>query len=259
MNKTYLIAGGTAVVSLAAGAAGGYFIAKKRFNAELEEAIAREVQATKEYYLGRLEEAKKDESSDEEIDLGLEDDEEEGAEAGEPEESEELGEEDRAVVDNAQKALVDYQGYSKPPLKDVAQGKITKNKPKKPLPPRGPGGAFRSKTVREKENDPPQIIELEDFMLNDPEHDQESLLYFVNDKTLVLSANPSEPIEIGLVGEVNLTLFPADEEPSMIYVRNTGLSIDYEIKCMKESLTEFIGLGEYAGSDEENLDETAYL
>lgn len=126
--------------------------------------------------------------------------------------------------------------------------------PKKALPPRDDvTGSFRKKTPREEEHEPPQIITAEEFLLNDPDYNQESLYYFAGEKTLVLQADPSEPVDRNLIGEVNLTLFPdvEEEESSMIYVRNDGMTTHYEVKLMTESLTDFIGLGtdEDGGND----------
>lgn len=284
MNKTILIAGGTAVVSLAVGTAGGYFIAKKRFENKVGEEIAREVDATKKYYSVLLMQAK-EQKPDSPADIPKrEEDPEELDDDPEPDE-EELSPADKMAIAKgrdqlvrearkttarhaAEKVLTDYQGIStkivgenKPPLGTVVDRNIFADAPKtptKPLPPRGPGGAFRKKTSREEESEPPQIIDAETFLLNDMGHNQESLLYFINDKTLVLEAVPSDAVDINLVGEVNLTLFPdvSENEPSMIYVQNEGMSTDYEIKRMTESLTEYIGLGE---NGDEELDKSAYL
>lgn len=284
MNKTILIAGGTAVVSLAVGTAGGYLIAKKRFEDKVGEEIAREVDATKKYYSVLLMQAK-EQKPDSPADIPKrEEDPEELDDESEPDE-EELSAADKAAIAKgraqlvreakkttsrhaAEKVLTDYQGIStkivgenKPPLGTLVDRNIFADAPKNPtknLPPRGPGGAFRKQTAREVENDPPQIIDAETFLLNDMGHDQQSLLYFINDKTLVLVADPSEAVDINLVGEVNLTLFPdvPEDEPSMIYVQNDGMSTDYEIKRMPESLTAYIGLGE---NGDEELDQAAYL
>lgn len=131
---------------------------------------------------------------------------------------------------------------------------------KKAVPPRDEAtGSFRARTQREKDFEPPQIISVEDYLLNDLEYNQESLYYFVHDKTLVLQADPTEAIDRAVIGEVNLTLFPEVEEghESRIYVCNDGLSTYYEVKKMEESLTEFLGLGTETDGDED--DGAAYL
>lgn len=50
MDKKFLILGGTSILSLAAGAVGGYFYAKKKLGEEFEERLEREVEETKKIY-----------------------------------------------------------------------------------------------------------------------------------------------------------------------------------------------------------------
>lgn len=288
MNKTILIAGGAAVASLAVGTAGGYFVAKRRFEKKTSAEVAREVEATKKYYSVLLMQAKEQKpDSPRDVVITKEDLGEEGADDISPADRKALEQglakvranrrEKPAPREDAEQALVDYSGISTKATKKASPAKrATKAQPttesdesglehhnifadpprtpKKALPPRDEvTGSFRRKTPREEEYDPPQIITAEDFLLNDPEHNQDSLYYFVNDKTLVLQADPSEPVDRNLIGEVNLTLFPvvADEEPSMIYVRNDVLSVDYEVQLMTESLTDFIGLGTEDDGDDD--------
>jgi hypothetical protein len=291
MNKTYLTIGGVAVASLAAGVAGGYFIAKKKFDDELSEVLAFEVDKARMHYEGLMEDLKNKQAriglgaSDEtlfwgrgkyesekdyqarldennKIDDETEDEEDEGPGPQGPEEHELTEDDHKAIAKGrhhlaeAQTALVNYQGIStqtKPPLSEVVESHNIFTS-KKPMPPRGENGKFRRKTIREATNDPPQILDdPEEFLLNELEYDQVNLLYFINDnKTLVQETNITEAEDINRVGEVNLTLFPnvPEGEPSVIYVRNEGLKIYYQVTKMTESLTERIGLGEYAGDDE---------
>jgi hypothetical protein len=264
VKKTILIAGGASAVSLAIGAASGYLIAKKRFEASLPELLDNETKAIKKFYAVQLMEAKSG-KPDSPADIPVTEDDGDGEEAEEV-----LTEADQTIIDNASRALTDYQGISTQGVNDTTndlgipknvfdQDKAKKAKGKKALPPRDDQGHFRKRTVREEEHEPPQLIDSEAFLLNDPDHGQESLLYFVNDKTLVLEADASEPVDINLAGEVNLTLFPKvpEGEQSVIYVRNDAMSTDYEIKRMTESLTEYIGLGEYEGDDPD--DDAAYV
>jgi hypothetical protein len=261
VNKTYLIVGGVSVVSLVAGTGGGYLIAKKRFDAEIETRIDEEVEKTKRHFTILLEEARvKPEEDIPEIDD--EDDEDTSGE-----EKEELTEADQAVIEKGRKtlaeasrAMTNYQGYAtKPPLEEVANNIFTADAAKrvstkkKPLPPRDAAGHFVKQSDDEAvTNDDPSIITHEDFLLNELDYEQENLKYFVNDKTLI-QVYDNESVDIGRVGEVNLTLFPdvPEGEPSIICVRNPGLGIDYEIQLTNESLTVYMGLGE----DDEGLDD----
>lgn len=253
MNKTYLIASGAGIsaVSLAVGAVGGYYYAKKRFETQLlkqfELELEKEVKRTKKYYENLIERQNAPVSF-------LEDDEK----AAEPEEIEE--EPDPKVEEAAKVALTNYQGFAeKPPLEVIAKNVFTDTaKPKKKMPPRDPEtGLFvakpkadfadrpRTPVVQEKREPTPYLITQEQFLANDPEHEQENCLYFVNDKT-VLQVYGQEVIEIDRIGEVNLTLFPEESEgvERIICVRNEGLGFDYEILLTEESLTEHLGLSE---------------
>lgn len=292
MNKTILIAGGTAAASLAIGAAGGYLYAKRRFNDSLPEIIDTETAAVKKHYSVMLMEAQSGKPASpadipkqnsktllgltETLQLVVSDSEEEDDENGEgPSEPIELTDADkkamekgRRILREAKAALTDYGKISttavaeKPPIGGVIASNIfdqAANAKRKPRPPRDPQGHYRKRTPRELENDPPQIIEVDVFLQNEAEAEQESLLYFIRDKTLVQEADPSEAVDIAWVGEVNLTLFPQvpEDEPCMIYVHNTALGIMYEIKSISDSLTEYLGLGENGGDEPE--DDAAYL
>lgn len=260
MNKTLIIAGGASVASLAAGAAGGYFYAKRKFDARVDGLIALEVQKTRKHFLDRLKKAEDDKNSllrqleaaafpvameEKPLELECED-----REVETPEEIERRQE----LKDNAGKALTDYRVFApKPDLATVANGSA-----KKRMPPRDPAnGKFVSPAVavvnpsEAKASTAPYHITPEEFLLNDPEYAQESAFYFVNDKTVLLIAEQEE-VDLGRVGEDNLAFFPPDEDPSVIYIRNDGLQTDYQITRTEQSLTVYMGLGE----DDADLDDT---
>lgn len=268
MNKTYLIAGSASAATLVIGATGGYFLAKRRFDATVEERIATEVNATKKYFSVLLMEARegKPDSPEEIRPEQVEDDVAEGDD--EPE----LSEADRqAIARHRQRqteagvVLTNYQGYADTPnTTGVVEQNIFSNpdvakKTPKKLPPRDPStGHFVARADEEDgpeaaESEPaassieltPYLIGHDDFLLGEMDFEQENLKYFVNDKTLI-QVYDNEPVDIDRVGEALLTLFPQVPEghPSIICVRNEGLRIDYEIQLDESSLTEYMGLGE---------------
>lgn len=272
MNKTYLIAGGASVASLAIGGAAGYFIARRRFNTELDIRIEDELKKTVKHYSVLLMEARSGkpdspadiQQTEQEEDLTPED--------------EEVIVQGRQTLANAAKALTDYKGIStknrdivgadKPALETVVKHNIftdAASQSKKTLPPKDPEtGRFIKRPKDEPaeskhDGDDPYIITHEEFLLNEPEHEQENLYYFHNDKTLI-QVYDNEPVDIDRVGEVNLTLFPEvlEGEESIVCVRNPWLQFDYEIKLMDESVTEYMGLGTEDGdndpADEEDED-----
>lgn len=266
MNKSYLIVGGASAVSLAVGGTAGYLVAKRRFNAIIETRIDEEVNKTKKHYSVLLMEAKQGKPDSPE-DISLSDDEEENDDL--TPEDEEVVAKGRETLGRAAKALTDYQGISsrqmsdagKPPLEDIGGNRNifsdAASRPKKVLPPREPGtGKFlpKAKTEETPEREKtPYIITHEEFLLGDLDFEQENLRWFVNDQTLI-QVFDNEVVEIDRVGEVNLTLFPetAEDEPSIICVRNEWLQMDYEIQSTKESLTEYMGLSTENDDSEED-------
>lgn len=269
MNKTILIAGGASIASLAVGGAAGYFIARRNFEEELEVRITEEVEKTKKYFSVRLmqaEQGKPDspgdiprrpreggedqelqlegEDSDDEDDLSEEDTRALGRRRGQPEPS-----------------LVDYRQYSKKP--DETGTIVEKNifsdsapePPKRPaLPPKDPAsGRFVKRDGPAKNPEPtPYLINEDVFMANEDEHDMMNYLYFPEEKILIDIEDDNAAVDIGIVGEVNLTLFPPDDEDgnSSIYVCNEGMGRVIEIRKMQQSLTSFVNLAE-TGVDEE--------
>lgn len=279
MNKTILIAGGTAVVSLAIGGTAGYFVAKKQFDDELDERIAREVGAVEKHYSVLLMEArsgKPDSPADipkhsDRDDVALTD-----AVSAHPELDEtELAElEARADIlrANAQYAQTNYQGIStklvsdKPELSSLVESNIfTKDKQKKTLPPRDETGKFVPKhqrktelsTPEEDQTDDPYLITAEEYLHNYTDYDQKTLRYFVKNDTLIDPENNDEAVDNDVIHPANLTQFPPEDEQGQrhIYVRNDGLKTDYEVQLMEEDLTDYMGLGE----DASDVDESAYL
>lgn len=266
MNKKYLIVGGvSAVASLAAGGAGGYLVAKRKFDKKVDGLIALEVEKTKKYFSVLLMEAKKAPI----VDVLMTDKVLDMMDAEETERSDEVEKElteadekaiakGRKVLGEAKEALVNYQGFAqKPDLSTLVTSNIfTKEAPKKRLPPRDPTtGHFMPKKDQEEEGveQTPYLISQEEFLLNDGEFEQKNLRYFKQDDTLIDVEMNDEVVENAVVGAVNLTLFPdvSEGETSIICVRNEGLEIDYEIQLMTESLTDYMGLGENEGDDNE--------
>lgn len=233
------------MASLAVGATSGYLFAKKKYEARTEGLIALEVHKTKKYFSVLLMEAEK--KAD--IKAALEANRRAAAVHDEPLvlEAEDPPAEPTKAQRDAEKAMVNYAGFAeKPALSTLVQSNIfTKDSPKKTLPPRDPStGKFAPKTVEVERNpDEPYVITEEEFLLNDPENEQDSVLYFITDDTAVLTSDYTDVIDNDRIGESNLSAFP-DEEPSVIYVRNEGLGIDYQITRTYDSLTAAMGLGE---------------
>lgn len=247
MNKTYLIVGGASVVSLAAGAAGGYFFAKKQIGDATQEAVDREVAATRAYYTVQIKTLQKDfidqltngaPPKDDTPDVDVDED-----EVQEPSDEEILRHE--ALEKGANNALINYAGMAKPELSEVASNIFTnvpKTRQAPPLPPRDDHGKFLPRDQVRPQSEP-YLIDPDEFIKNTPEHDQASLFYFKNEDVLI-DTETNDDFSTGKVGEGNLACFPVDEDPSVIYVRNEGLEQDYQVTLTLASLTEHMGMGE---------------
>jgi hypothetical protein len=258
VNKTYLIASGVGLTSLAVGATSGYFLAKRKFDATLDEKIADEVAKTKKYYSVLLMQKDKPDLADlandhipsppTDADLSEED-----AEAAAYREN--LNTRNRRVETAAKAAQTNYQAYAStvPETPGVVHSNIFTTTPssKRPMPPRDEHGKFLPKdAVQGVGGVDPYLIGEVEFLQNDMEHNQESALYFAKEDTVIMIAD-NEPIDVGRIGEENLTDFPQDP-PRVIYVRNEGLQLDYQITLAGETLTGYMGLGEEDPEDEED-------
>ncbi len=258
MNKTVLVAGGTALVSLAAGATGGYFFAKRQFDQSIPGIIEAEIAATTAHYETRIAEMQ-EEPDEPGPETAPEDDEELQLEAEDPPTANVRQPAVESFIKrNAEEALVNYQGMSKPPLAEVvgqSSNVFDTNQVKPELPPRDDHGRFIPKQPEAPED--PFIISLEEWVENKPEHEQESLIYFMKDKTLM---KPVEKMAVDLecVGETNLSvlveMFSKNPEGAEICVRNPGLEEDYEVTVSDLDLTEWFGSGEHMGDSSREAD-----
>lgn len=270
IEKKYLIVGGASVASLAVGGAGGYLIAKRKFERRLDGLIALEVEKTKKYFNVLLAAARytnvvaSDQSAAEAtaLDQDVTDDESQDSELTEADKA--AIAKGRMALGNAAKALTDYRGFSdkdKPSLEDVVSNNIfsSNGTPKKQLPPRGPGGKFVPKEVAPNAEQTPYIITQEEYLLGEMDFEQKQLRYFKDEDTLIdPEMGDAETVDNGVIGEVNLTLFPdvGEGEVSIICVRNEGLQVDYEIQMVTESLTAYMGLGDdYGDLDDEEAED----
>lgn len=252
MNKTVLIAVGSSAASLAAGAAGGYFFAKKKF----EEQLRVEIEATKKHYgvlmtnmqYGQkpsLEDVVSAYSDEEDPIVPEEDEDDEPVELPQP----------------VATALTNYQGFAEKPAEGkLVESNIFSNQTQKPpLPPRDPGTGKFVPSRRENTDTgtkhviEPEMITEHAFMINDvdgAEFDQESVLYFTNEDTVVEAADYNAVVDNSRIGQIHLEKL-RDGKVDVIYVRNAGLQIDYQVTRTSDSLVEAMGFGE----SEEDFDE----
>jgi hypothetical protein len=251
MNKFYVILSGSVAGALAAGGAGGYLFAKKQFDKKIDGLIAREVAETRKFYSLQIMQLKENKPATPGELLAQK--EQEREEEAEPEPSDE----EILLEQEAAKAATNYRGYSKSES-DQTNGSQHNNifsdsakPPRNFSRDRGADGKFLPKQ-HDQRNEPPEIID-EDTFLSDDEFEEENLKFFMKENELLDYAN--ESVDIAKVGEVNLTLFPEVEEgkPSVIFVRNHGLAIKYEILRMDLPLAEYMGFGDVDSLEEGDL------
>lgn len=240
MNSKLILVGASAV-SLAAGAAGGYFFAKRQFLLKLDTEVAREVDATKKHYgvlMTNLQYGPKPSLDEVVAKYASEDD-------ALPLEAEEEVEEATEVI-KPKIEFVDYQKFAvgKPESADtvIESNIFTSQTPKPPLPPRD---VEEEIAVLEQPAVPqtlePYPIDEETFLINDPEHEQESVLYFANEDTVVMAHDYDNRIENDIIGEFQLHKLTNSENP-IIYIRNPQLETDYQVTLTTDSLAEALGL-----------------
>lgn len=200
MNKTYLLVGGASIVSAVAGAAGGYILARKQLEAEYAEFAQKEIAQAKRFYAAVKKSGpfETPESAVKEL----------------------IGEDKQ--LDAAVKALTNYQGVpvAKATVAEDGAGLIVKNVWQQPKP-----------SLRDVDENYPHVIDEDEYLANESNHDQISLTWFAGDKVLV--DDKDDPIDDDKMQEVvGNTLKAYDsmpEEAHILYVRNNDLKLDFEI------------------------------
>lgn len=89
----------------------------------------------------------------------------------------------------------------------------------------------------------PYILSQEEFMLNEPEYDQNTLTYFEGDDVLTDSRDVVINESETTVGDANLLRFGhGSKDNNVIYIRNEKLEIDFEVvRSMGEYTKEVLG------------------
>jgi hypothetical protein len=202
--KLSIVVGTTAIVSLAAGSAAGYFIALKILDKKYQDQLQQEVESTKKFYakLYKKDEFQTPESTIKEIAPGA-------AEAA--------------------AALINYQGLGKSfevvdqrtefveeVLSNIFSDKTTEE--------------ISEKEKRNRTEEAPYILTKDEFMENDSEYTQSTVTYFGGDKVLIDSREDMiEEIDM-TVGLGNLERFGhGSGDPNVLYVRNDRLELEFEI------------------------------
>jgi hypothetical protein len=241
--KLVILAG---LVGVAAGAAGGYFIAKKQLKAFYEDLANDEIAEAKAFYksINKI-------SDDGEVLSPMDVLEERHPDAAE-----------------AAKALSEYQGEYVPDeseddgLSAMEVELIAKHearyKQEKPVVAvenqtinvfRDPSFDYEEE-LKHRTEDLPYVITHDEYFEGEKDYVQSSLTYFETDDTLVDDSDTPIGDMESTIGEDNLIRFGhGSKSKNIVYVRNDRLGIDYEITRSSGSyLEEVLGLGEEPNS-----------
>lgn len=242
-SSDYFVPGLTAVASVAAGLATGYFASKKQLEAKYETLMDEQIAAAKDYYrrINKKDEFATPESTAEALGVELEDEVVDVETLVEKVSTTTVSE----LMEPASKALVDYSAISTsdrdtdveipPELADLVRDQkvvVDTSEEHNVFTDAPPTVDFDyDSEVPLRTDDAPYVISHDEFMENETDYQQPSLTYYAEDK--VLADERDEPIEDvdKTVGEENLHKFGYGSKDSRrVYVRNPVLELEFEIE-----------------------------
>lgn len=84
--------------------------------------------------------------------------------------------------------------------------------------------------LRNRSEDFPYIITQEEFLENEPEHEQVSVTFYEDDGMLTDPQDKPIPDSDGTVGDVNLNRFGyGSKDNNIVYIRNEKMGVDFEV------------------------------
>jgi hypothetical protein len=101
-----------------------------------------------------------------------------------------------------------------------------------------------------RSSDRPYVITKEEFMQNEPEHEQVSLTYFEGDE--VISDERDQPVENedDLIGKDNLKFGHGSKDNNVVYIRSEGTETDFEVlRSHGKYAEEVLGFIEHSEDD----------
>jgi len=208
MNRPAVVVGVSSVVSLAAGAAAGYFFAQKKLEKRYEEMTKREIAEAKTFYsaLHKKGEFETPAAAAEKLI---------GVFAPAP------------IIDEAVEALRSYQGVNK-----YHPGVVNKPSVEEVI-----ANVFQQadqdvdveSEVRNRTEEAPYIISKEEFLQNEPEYTQDTLTYYAGDEVLADQQDMVVENVDRTVGLNCLRFGYRSGDKNVVYVRNDVLERDFEI------------------------------
>lgn len=208
--KHYLVLG--QVVGCALSAAGGYFLAKGVLEQKYQAKLSEEIEQARVFYQNLY--------SRQDIVLDAEVPAEEEDHLNEQTVPPLVEAEPQRKVQEAMEARATYEGEEEVEDKNVFET---------PVP---PGPAVLDALLAERDTDAPYIITKEEFLDNEPEHEQIAFTWFELDSVLIKDDDEFAPIENVdyVAGRDNLYHFGyGSEDSEVLYVRNENTSPPYDL------------------------------
>ena len=208
MRRNYLILATTSVASLIGGGLAGYFYADKKLRAEYDERLQEEIAETKKFYRVVRKEGE-DATPADSVASRI---------------SPDVAEAMRSYASQAEDETNVEEEYEEPKDDEGEPVEVVENVFS------GPEGDAFGMELEARDTKFPYIISKDEFMSNEPEHDQITMTYFKGDDVLSDDGDEHIPHPENVIGEETLTKFGVGSgDPHVVYVRNEYLSQDYEI------------------------------
>jgi hypothetical protein len=213
--KTALALGATSVVFLNVGAAIGYFFAKEKLGKEFDERLEREVAAAKKFY------SKLHKRDEHDITTIVETPESLPVER-EAIQAMKMYQGHKAQDDASSDEEIEYETVKTHTGEEIVENNIFDSSPN--------DVENYEDLVMSRDENSPYILTLAEYMNNDPDHEQSSLVYFQTDGILVDERDEVVEDPDKIVGDDNLVRFGHfSGDPKVVYVRNLELQHDFEI------------------------------
>ena len=223
---------GVGIAGVAVGAVAGYFATRKYMTTKYEAIIESEVAQAKEFYsaLSKKDDYETPEAAARKL----------GVETG-------LNPEAARAASDAIEALRNYQpssDISEEEPKAVVNNIFVNSQPLDDY--------DFDVEVENRDYSRPYIISREEFMENEPEHDQNTVTYYEGDDVLVDERDDVIEDTEGTVGDDNLTRFGhGSKDNNIVYIRNEIRDVDFEVVRSRGKYAK-----EVLGFDDEDLQPT---
>jgi hypothetical protein len=229
VKGSYMVLGGTSLISLGIGIVSGYFVARKQLEAEYVAITEKEIAEAKDFYSALNKKGKYATPKSAAKDLLPDDLADESKKTRHKREQ-------FAKTKEAAQAVRDYRGESKKKAEEQVendQGNIENFI--------SPDGFDYDEEIKLRTPHAPYIITKEEFFENEDEFEQVSVTYFLDDD--VVSDGTDEPIDNvdDVLGEENIVQFgKGSGDPHIVYIRNEKLMLDFEVLKDESSFGEKI-------------------